>query len=67
MVSTTPSINRRESLEFNPVPHDIGDNVLEETACREISLAGNEVTPDDLQVCHRLKNKDRVILKFKDT
>ena len=52
---------RRESLEVNPVPRDIGDNVLEETVCRVISLTGN-----DLHARHRLKNKDRVILKFKD-
>ena len=25
--------HRRESLEVNPVPRDIGDNVLEETIC----------------------------------
>ena len=34
------------------VPHDIGDNVLEETVCRAISLTGHEVTPDDLHTCH---------------
>ena len=48
------------------MPRDIGDNVLEETVCRDISLTGCEVTPDDLHACHQLKNKDRVILKFKD-
>ena len=48
------------------MPRDIGDNVLEETVCRAISLTGNEVTPDDLHACYRLKNKDTVILKFKD-
>ena len=58
--------HQRESLEVNLVPHDIGDNVLEETVCRAISLTGYEVTPDDLHACHQLKNKDRVILKFKD-
>ena len=39
---------RRESLEVNPVPCDIGDSVLEETVCRAISLTRHEVTPDDL-------------------
>ena len=56
----------RESLEVNPVLRDTGDNLLKETACRAISLTGNEGKPDDLHVCHCLKNKDRVILKFKD-
>ena len=58
--------HRKESLEVNPVPRDIGDNVLEETVCRAISLTGHEVTPDDLHTCNRLKNKDRVILEFED-
>ena len=58
--------HRRESLEVTPVLRDIGDNVLEETVCRAISPTGNEVTPDDIHACHRLKNKDRVVLKFKD-
>ena len=57
---------QRESLEIKKVPHDIEDNVLEETVCRAFSLTGHEVTTDDLHACYRLRNKDRVILKFKD-
>ena len=49
--------HRKESLEVNPVPRDIGDNVLEETVCRAISLTGHEVTPDDLHAYHRLKTR----------
>ena len=49
-----------KSLEVNPVPRDIWGSVLEETVCR-----AREVTPDDLHACHRQKNKERVILKFK--
>ena len=48
------------------MPGDIGGNLLEETVCRATSLTGHEVTPHDLHASHRLKNKDRVILKFKD-
>ena len=44
--------HRRESLGVNPVPRDIGNNVLEETVCGAISLTGHEVTPDDLHTCH---------------
>ena len=58
--------HRRESLDVTPVPHDIGNKVLEETVCRAICLTWHEVTPDDLHACHWLKNKDRVIFKFKD-
>ena len=39
------------------MPCDIGDNILEELVCRAISLTGHEITPDDLNVCHELKNK----------
>ena len=28
-------------------------------------LTGNEVYPDDLEACHRLKKKENVIIKFK--
>ena len=57
--------HRRESLEINPVPAAIGDDVLESSVCRALSLTGHEVKPDDLQACHRLKKKDTVIVKFK--
>ena len=57
--------HRRESLEINPVPASIGDDVLESSVCRALSLTGHEVKPDDLQACHRLKKKDTVIVKFK--
>ena len=58
--------HRKESLEVKLVPRDIGDNVLDETVCRTISLTGHEVTLDDLHACHRLNKKSRVILKLKD-
>ena len=58
--------HRRQSLEVNPVLREFGNNILEETVCRAISLTGHEVTPDDLHTCNRLKNKDRVILEFED-
>ena len=48
------------------MPCDIGYNVLEETLSTAISLTGHEVTLDNLHACHRLKNKERLILKFKD-
>ena len=31
-----------------------------------LSLTGTTVTPDNLQACHRMKNKEKVIVKFKD-
>ena len=53
--------NRRESLEINPVPSDIADDVLEQSVCQY----GISAEPDDLQACHRMRKKDRVIIKFK--
>ena len=49
--------NRRESLEINPVPASIGDDVLESSVCTALSLTGHEVKPDDLQACHCLKKR----------
>ena len=56
----------RESLELNPEHCDIGDKVLEEKVCRAISLTRYGVDLNDLHACHRLKSKDRVVLKFKE-
>ena len=57
--------NRRETLEINPVPSDIADDVLEQSVCQALSLTGISVEPDDLQACHHMRKKDRVIIKFK--
>ena len=32
--------NRRETLEINPVPSDIADDVLEQSVCQALSLTG---------------------------
>ena len=57
--------NCHESLEINPVPASIDNDVLESSVGRAMSLTGHEVKPDDLQAYHRLKKKDTVIIKFK--
>ena len=31
-----------------------------------LSLAGTTITPADPQACHRMKNKEKVIVKIKD-
>ena len=43
---------RRETMELNPVPQDIRDNVLEGTICKFLLLTGQEVVPKDLHPCH---------------
>ena len=50
---------------MNPVPASIGDDILESSVWEALSLTGHEVKPDDLEVCHRLKKKDIVIVKSK--
>ena len=62
---SNPQYNRRETLEINPVPSGISDDVLEQSVCQALSLTGISVELDDLQACHRMRKKDRVIIKFK--
>ena len=38
----------RESLKINPAPASIGDDVLQNSVCRALSLTGHEQEPDDL-------------------
>ena len=47
------------------VPLELSNNELEGLVCKALSLTGNEVYSDDLEVCHRLKKKQNVIVKFK--
>ena len=55
---------RREMIEINPVPEDIQDTQLEESICQALSLTGTPVSAGDLKACHRMRLKDRVIVKF---
>ena len=62
---TNAQYHRRESVEVNPIPPSISDEELELNIYEALSLTGNEVKPNDLQACHRLKKKESVIVKFK--
>ena len=57
--------NRRETLEINPVPSDIADDILEQSVCQAVSLTGISVEPDNLQASHRMRKRDCIIVKFK--
>ena len=57
---------RRESLEINFVPVEIEDSELEEKVCIALRLSGQPVSPSDLSAVHRLKSKNRVIVRFKN-
>ena len=62
----TPQYFRRETIEINPIRQSIPSADLENKVCQVLSLTGTIVTPDNLQACHRRKNKEKVIVKFKD-
>ena len=62
---TNSQYSRRETIELNPVPAEIHEDVLEDSICKALPLTGVNVVPEDLQACHRMKRSDRVIVKFK--
>ena len=55
---------RRETIEINPVPKDIQGTQLEESICQALSLTGTPASVVDLEACHRMRRRDRVIVKF---
>ena len=62
---TNSQYSRRETIELNPVPAEIHEDVLEESICKALSLTGVNVVPEDWRACHRMKRSDRVIVKFR--
>ena len=52
-----PNIIDAKSMEINPVPASISNAEMEDSICKALSLTGQEVFPDDLQACHRLKKR----------
>ena len=55
---------RREMIEIDPVPEDIQDTQLEESIYQALSLTGTSVSTGDLEECHTMRRRDRVIVKF---
>ena len=51
-------------IKINPVPEDIQDMQLEESICQSLSLTGTPVSAGDLEACHRMRQRDWVIIKF---
>ena len=52
-------------MEINPISQSIPVDDFESKVFR-LPLTGTSVIPDNLQDCHSMKNKDKVIIKFKD-
>ena len=55
---------RREMIEINPVPEDIQDTQLEESICQALSFTSTPVSAGDLEVCHKMRQRYRVIVRF---
>ena len=51
-------------IEINPVLENIQDTQLEESICQALSLTGALVLHVDLDTCHRMRQKDWIIVKF---
>ena len=56
--------SRRETLEIVGIPGSIDNSVLEETVRGIFGKIGVQVDERDSQACHRLKEKDRTVVKF---
>ena len=56
--------SRRDTLEIVRIPNSVGNSVLEETVRDVFKKIGVEIDERDVQACHRLKEKERTIVKF---
>ena len=56
--------SRRDTLEIVGIPNSVGNSVLEETVRDVFKKIGVEIDEWDVQACHRLKEKERTIVKF---
>ena len=57
--------NRRESLELNGIPINVKDDELEEKCVGIIQdVTGRGIPEWQVHACHRLKNRNKVILRF---
>ena len=56
--------SRRYTLEVVEIPMSVRDNVLEQKVCDVIQEIGVDICDRHIQVCHRLKDRDRRIVKI---
>ena len=55
---------RNRQVELKSFPTDISDDDLKPLVSKLLSLTGVEIKPVDIDKCHRLNNKNNVILEF---
>ena len=57
--------NRRESIEIHGIPAAVVDKDLETYCCEVLGEIGcGEIGDRDVHACHRLRNKDKAIIRF---
>ena len=56
--------SRRDTLEVVGIPMSVRDNILEQKIYDVFQEIGVDVCDRDIQACHRLKDKDRIIVKL---
>ena len=56
--------SRRDSIEIVNFPLEVKDDKIEEQTVSLLQAIDVDVIADDIQACHRLFKKDRVIVKF---
>ena len=62
---TNCQYSRKETIELNPVPVKIHEDVLEKIVYKALSPLGVNVVYEDLHTCHCTERLDRVTVKFK--
>ena len=62
---TNAQYSKRECIEVVGIPDSVQNNELEEKVLNIFKKISSEVSPHDIEACHRLKkDSDRVIVKF---
>ena len=57
--------NRRESIEIHGVPRSVKDDQLEGFCAKILQEIGcGDIGDKDVHACHRLRNKDKTIIRF---
>jgi len=58
--------SRRECIEIVGLPSSIDNDILEDEVVNLLNEIDVPVSKDSFQACHKLKKKDRIIVKFKN-
>ena len=56
--------SRRDTIEVTGIPSSIRDKDLEDKVCNVFGEIGVNVNERDIEICYRLREKDKTIVKF---